>query len=185
MKNLLPILLVACLLMSALLFGSSTYIYAKAALAQLLIQHAWQQAVETGSNHPPWSWADTHPVAKLTLGPNSFYVLSGVSGHTLAFGPGHMSSTPLPGIAGNVVIAGHRDTHFSQLNKLNINDNISLETTKDVYQYRIVDRLIVHENNMLVAEQTDENVLTLITCYPFDAISPNTPWRYVIKAIML
>ena len=36
----------------------------------------------------------------------------------MAFGPGHLSGTPLPGEAGNAVVSGHRDTHFAFLRGL-------------------------------------------------------------------
>jgi sortase A len=54
-------------------------------------------------------------------------VLAGASGRTLAFGPGHLKGTPLPGQAGNAVISGHRDTHFAFLARLHLADEVDVE----------------------------------------------------------
>jgi len=45
----------------------------------------------------------------------------------MAFGPGHLSGTPLPGEAGNAVVTGHRDTHFAFLRRLRLGDVLEVE----------------------------------------------------------
>ncbi|MDO6427932.1 class GN sortase [Thalassotalea sp. 1_MG-2023] len=177
-------IVITCCFISALLFGSSMYIHAKAIVAQWLIENAWTATLSTGKQQPPWSWADTYPVAKISLKSHSYYLLAGITGRTLAFGPGHMSSTPLPGKAGNTVIAGHRDTHFAQLEQLTFEDNLTVETLKGQFTYQIIDISIVHEKDMSVTASTSNDTLTLITCYPFDSLSPDTQWRYVIQATL-
>ena len=178
-------IILCCLLASLYLFGSSGYIYAKAILAQYLIEDAWTKTLTTGERHPPWSWADTYPVAKLTIKDKSYFVLAGITGRTLAFGPGHMSSTPLPGKSGNSVIAGHRDTHFAILNDLSATEIIKVQTKTGKFHYQVKEINIEHQQNTSVTEPELEDILTLITCYPFDAITPNPEWRYVIKAVLL
>lgn len=165
--------------------GSSSYIHAKAILAQYLIEDAWQQSIKTKAQHPPWSWADTYPVAKLSIKEQSYFVLAGATGRTLAFGPGHISSTPLPGQVGNAVIAGHRDTHFSSLAAVNLGEIIKVETTDKITRYQVSDIKIVHEQDMSVMQSNNKATMTLITCYPFDAIPPDPKWRYVITAHLL
>lgn len=118
----------SCLLVALYLFSSAGYIHAKAIFAQFLIADAWQVTLQTTENTPPWSWADTYPVAKLTVADETSYVLAGATGRTLAFGPGHMSSTSLPGEQGNAVITGHRDTHFAVLEGVNVGDMIQTQT---------------------------------------------------------
>lgn len=174
-----------CLLLSLYFFGASGYIYAKAILAQHLIEAAWIKSLETNENQPPWSWADTYPVAKLNISEHSFYVLAGITGRTLAFGPGHMSSTPLPGESGNTVVAGHRDTHFALLADVNLGERIQVETASGVFEYQISEVGIAHEQDMSVTAPEEESVLTLITCYPFNAVNPNPELRYVIKAVLI
>ena len=55
-------------------------------------------------------------------------VLAGASGRTLAFGPGHVDGTPLPGEHGNAVVSGHRDTHFAFLRDLRCGDVLEVQT---------------------------------------------------------
>ena len=98
-------------------FGQGAYIPAKAWLAQELMQRAWDRASAGEERVAPWPWADTWPVARLTAEARGvdLIVLAGGSGRTLAFGPGHLSASAMPGDIGNAVIGGHRDTHFQFL----------------------------------------------------------------------
>ena len=79
--------------------GEAAYIHAKAWLAQRLIASAWNRSLASGAAAKPWPWADTYPVARLEAPrqKQSLMVLAGSSGRTLAFGPGHVEGTPLPG----------------------------------------------------------------------------------------
>ena len=114
MKRYIPLALV---LLGGLLVSKSVYYYGKGALANVLLTRAWEKSKETKSHHNPWSWADMHPVGRIeieSVGLSSV-VLNTISGEALAFGPGHLSSTPKPGRPGNIVLAGHRDGHFRKL----------------------------------------------------------------------
>ncbi|RPJ68818.1 class GN sortase [Alteromonas sediminis] len=168
--------------MSLYFFGSSGYIHAKAVLAQYLIKDAWQHTLQNGQQTPPWAWADTFPVATLDINGERLYVLSGATGRTLAFAPGHLQSTPLPGEQGNSVITGHRDTHFSVLASVQVNDVIAAQTTEGVSYYNVVSTRIVDESNVSVIQNTSQGTLTLITCYPFNGLMPNTHLRWVVSA---
>ena len=105
------------------------WIYAKAWLAQELIAAAWQRNQAGEVDAKPWWWADTRPMAKLSIGrgANDLMVLEGSSGRNLAFGPVHDPASVLPGQPGNSVIEGHRDTHFRVLRDLNPGDPINVE----------------------------------------------------------
>jgi sortase A len=50
---------------SAIHLGQGAYIYAKAQLAQVLLERAWQRALAGEAAPKPWPWADTWPVARL------------------------------------------------------------------------------------------------------------------------
>jgi sortase A len=84
------------------LFGQGAYIHAKALLAQVLLQRAFAETIETGHATKPWSWADTWPVARIEIKRlrASAIVLAGSSGQALAFGPGHVELTPDAGERG-------------------------------------------------------------------------------------
>lgn len=165
--------------------GEGLYIHAKAKLAQVLIAHAWAASRESGSPVHPWPWADTYPIARLRVPAHDvdLYVLEGDSGRSLAFGPGHMSGTSLPGLVGNAVISAHRDTHFAFLRDLRAGQEIHVELNSgEKSRYRVRDAVIVSQDNMAVTRDTRESALTLVTCYPFDAVVPRGPLRYVVYA---
>lgn len=168
--------------------GHGAYIPAKAWLAQALMQKAWRQATSGVDTPEPWPWADTWPIARLTAmsGDVELIVLAGSSGRTLAFGPGHMSISSLPGEKGNAVIAGHRDTHFSFLQHLKTGDRLLMETAAGGrHRYEIVGIDVVDSTRGSLLLDTDESMLSLVTCYPFDAREPGGPLRYVVTARML
>jgi len=179
-------LLVACLLCFGFWqLGQGAYIPAKAWLAQALMQRAW---LRTGNGEPratPWAWADTWPVARLTArsGEVDLIVLAGGSGRTLAFGPGHLSASAMPGEPGNTVIAGHRDTHFRFLKDLQPGELLKLESSKGAhYLYKVVDVDIFDSRKGSLLLDTDAAMLSLVTCYPFDARAAGGPLRYVVTA---
>jgi len=111
-------------------------------------------------------------------------VLDGVSGRTLAFGPGHVPGTPRPGRPGNTVLSGHRDTHFRFLARLRHGEQLVLDTLDGgSRRYRVVGGQVVDERAIGVLADTEVSRLTLVTCYPFDAVLPGGPLRYVVTAL--
>ena len=161
------------------------WIPAKAALAQVLLDHAWQETLRTRGPTRPWSWADTWPVARL-IAPShkkSMVVLAGADGAALAFGPGHLTTSAPPGASDNSVIAGHRDTHFAFLRFLKPGDVLQLQARDGgLHDYRVTQARVVHETDSSVLESRQGPMLTLITCYPFAALVPGGPLRYVVQA---
>jgi sortase A len=168
--------------------GSASYIHAKAILAQVLLETAWDKTVHGQQEVKPWPWADTWPISRLDvpgLGIDRI-VLAGASGSSLAFGPGHLFGSPLPGQQGNTVIAGHRDTHFRFLKDIQPGELIQLQSVGGkMIVYEVSETIIVDEKQAEYLANTSENTLTLITCYPFDAIRPGGPLRYLVIAKQL
>lgn len=167
--------------------GHGAYIPAKAWLAQELMQRAWIRINAGEDRAAPWPWADTWPVARLTAEAwdINLIVLAGGSGRTLAFGPGHLGASAMPGERGNTVIAGHRDTHFRFLRDVEIGESLSLEPTNgERYVYRVIGIDIVDSRRGSLALDTDASILSLVTCYPFDASEAGGPLRYVVTARM-
>lgn len=109
-------------------------------------------------------------------------VLEGSDDATLSRGAGHIEDTPLPGEAGNVGIAGHRDTVFRALRNARVGDLVDLRTAHRVLRYRIAKTLIVKPDDVYVLDPTDEPTLTLVTCYPFEFIG-HAPKRFIIQAM--
>jgi sortase A len=169
-------------------FGHGAYIPAKAWVAQELMQRAWQRAENGDARPAPWPWADTWPVAKLSArgGDIELIVLAGGSGRTLAFGPGHLSASALPGDFGNSVIAGHRDTHFQFLQLLKVGESLLFEMPDGRnHMYRISSLDVVDSRRGSIVLDTDQAMLSLVTCYPFNAVNAGTPMRYVVSAEMI
>jgi sortase A len=168
--------------------GQGAYIYAKAQLAQLLIERAWQRALAGEPAPRPWPWADTWPVARLEAPAQgvSLFVLSGSSGRTLAFGPGHQAGTPAPGARGNSVIGGHRDTHLGFLKHITVGDSIRVQRADGVrVQYRVTQLDVLDKRDTWVTRNDAGTRLTLITCWPFNALRAGGDERYVVIAELI
>ena len=157
------------------------WIPAKAELAQWLLERSWE-AVKAGAVHaPPWPWADTQPIALLEAPDHGErqLVLSGNSGRNLAFGPtlhGDLSSR-------DVVISGHRDTHFEFLAELQAGDVIRLETRDGRRDYEVAWFDIVDTDRQRLVLEPGVDRLSLVTCYPFNTLTPGGPLRYVVTAL--
>jgi len=163
--------------------GEAVWIYLKARLAQHLLQRAWAQTLGGEVDVKPWPWADTWPVARLRVPGHGvdLIVLAGVSGRTLAFGPGHAGESAAAGAAGTVILSGHRDTHFRFLERLRAGDEIVVERPhRPRARYRVREAVVVDARSARI--RTDEERLVLLTCYPFAAMTPRGPLRYVVIA---
>jgi sortase A len=167
-------------------FGRGAWIQAKAWVAQGLIAHAWSRTLQGAADVKPWGWADTWPVARLSvprLGVER-YVLAGADGAGMAFGPGHARGTSLPGAPGNSVIGGHRDTHLAFMQRLRVGDALTVERPDGArVSYRVVAADVLDRREVWVAKQEGPTRLTLVTCYPFDALGADGPLRYVVVAL--
>lgn len=111
----------------------------------------------------------------------STIVLHGTDTHTLRHGPGHLEHTALPGETGNIVIAGHRDSFFRPLRDIRLDDDIVLDTIGGRFHYRVTSIRVVGPRDVSVIATTSEEVLTLITCYPFWVLG-HAPNRFIVRA---
>ena len=166
-------------------FGSAGVIHAKAWLAPVLIERAWQKSREENDRVRPWPWADTWPVAKLTVPSLGIeqYVLAGANGASLPFGPGHVFGSAQPGEPGTIAIAGHRDTHFRFLELLGTGDEVHLSSADQGEQVFIIShRTIVDARKQGIEPATTGSELILVTCEPTNAFSSRGPYRLVVTA---
>ncbi len=165
--------------------ANAGWLHAKAHLGQSLIAHAWRATRVIGGPVKPWPWADLHPVARLVVPGQriDLLVLEGANGRTLTWGPGHDERSARPGDRGNAIVTGHRDTHFAFLRALAVGDAVVLENEIGLRTtYRVREMRIVDQRALWLPTTKSTRLLTLVTCYPFDAIAPDTPWRYVVIA---
>lgn len=160
------------------------WLHAKAWLAQQLLHAAWVDTQATQQAHTPWPWADTTPVARLQAPRLEIdqIVLSGDAGRTLAFGPGWAEASGAPGTHGAVVLSGHRDTHFAFLRELRIDDELHLTASHAARRYRVVSMHVADARHEAIALRDGDDALLLVTCWPFDALAPGGPLRYVVRA---
>ncbi|KPP97374.1 class GN sortase [Marinobacter sp. HL-58] len=176
------ILLLATTFATVLAVG--LWIPLKALAAQELLELAWAESQARQQQTRPWPWADTWPVARLTLPETgqSLIVLDGAHGESLAFGPGQVLGDGEQ--AGPVVIAGHRDTHFRGLQHLEAGNRVRLQGRGGDWRTFRVDRIRVVDSRyeQINTAQLPQDSLLLVTCYPFNGLQNNGPLRYVVEA---
>jgi sortase A len=183
-RLILPLLLAV---IGLILFGQGAYIHAKALVAQVLLDRAFDKTIATGQATKPWSWADTWPVARIEVKRlhARAIVLAGSSGQALAFGPGHLERTPDAGERGVAVYSAHRDTHFAFLKNVVGGDEIDI--TRDdglTFRYRVDAMSVVRFDDSGIDPLAGGHQLVLSTCWPFDALTQG-PERYLVHATML
>jgi sortase A len=109
-------------------------------------------------------------------------VVEGTSPAALRAGAGHYPTTPLPGEAGNVAIAGHRTTYgspFARIDELAPGEVLHLVTPIEVHTYRVVAApagsarpcptgacWITPPTAWEVVAPMEGSLLTLTTCHP-------------------
>jgi len=112
----------------------------------------------------------------------SVIVIEGDDEATLRRAAGHIPNTGLPGQPGNVGIAAHRDTFFRPLRHVKRNDVVIFKTAAGEYRYRVVSVKIVKPAEVWVLNPDDGNqILTLVTCYPFYFVG-SAPDRFIVRA---
>lgn len=82
---------------------------------------------------------------------------------------------------GNVGIAGHRDSFFRPLKDIATTDVIEVVGAASTTRYQVTDTWIVEPDAVHVLDSSDEQVLTLVTCYPFYFVG-HAPQRFIVRA---
>jgi len=165
--------------------GQGAWIYVKARLAQQLLQRAWARTLQGEAAAKPWPWADTWPVARLRVPAHDvdLIVLAGVSGRTLAFGPGHAPGSALPGARGTAIVTAHRDTHFRFLERVARGDEIIVDVPgRRPARLRVHETSVIDSRTAVIRTEHASADLILMTCYPFDGLRPGGTLRYVVTA---
>ncbi len=111
-------------------------------------------------------------------------IREGTTSPTLAIALGHIPGTALPGQPGNIGVAGHRDTLFRALRNVEKDDEITFETQRASYSYRVESTEIVTPEHVEVLKAGAQPELTLVTCYPFYYIGA-APKRFIVKAKLI
>mgnify|MGYP001611114118 CR=1 FL=1 len=164
--------------------GTAAWIHAKAELAQVLLERAWEKNLAGDARARPWPWADTWPVARLRIPSRGVdvIVLQGDSGRSLAFAPGMAAGSTAPGQPGTTLISAHRDTHFEPLADIQPGDRIEVETSQGRWTYRVLYTDVVDARHTGVGSNPLRDELVLVTCYPFESLVHGGPYRMVIRS---
>jgi sortase A len=103
---------------------------------------------------------------------------------SLDLGVGHIAGTALPGEAGNIGIAGHRDGYFRRLKDVRPGQRIRILTQRGSWDYEVQRTRVVDPADVDVLDERGEPMLTLVTCYPFYFVG-NAPQRFIVHARMV
>jgi len=111
----------------------------------------------------------------------STIIKEGEDASTLRLAVGHIRGTALPGAAGNMGLAGHRDTFFRRLEHIAIGDVIRLAAPEGSFTYVVERTSVVQPDDVWVLDPTPEPALTLVTCFPFAYVG-SAPERFIVHA---
>lgn len=182
--------IICLVLLGSALSGESAYLQGKAWLAQQLLALSWAQYDSAAHRAvKPWPWADIHAIAELRVPRLNIkqYIMDNASGEALAFGAGWLAPSKQPGEGGHTLLAGHRDTHFAFLEALRVGDVLLIDNHHGTpRQYRVQHMQVIDsQHTPRISIDPQSNRLTLITCYPFDALTAGGSLRYVIDAVAI
>ena len=98
-------------------------------------------------------------------------------------GVGHSSGSYFPGEGGSIIYMGHNSKKmFRRFSELQLKDTITVKANYGEFKYQIYYMQIVEETDTeKLPIQTDEEILMIYTCYPFNNIGYATQ-RYVVYA---
>ena len=157
-------------------------------LQQLLDRHPWPsdasvQLRPVRSTPVPPAIAASGLIGRIEIPRLHFsaIVIEGDDSKTLRRAVGHIGGSPLPGQRGNVALTGHRDTFFRPLKNIRRDDIIVVTTLQGEYRYRVVSTKVVGPNDVAVLNPSVNQILTLVTCYPFYFVGA-APDRFIVRA---
>jgi len=87
--------------------------------------------------------------------------------------------TALPGDGkGNIFLYGHSSAEekskyskiFAKMDDLQFGDKIEIVYNKEQFQYTVFDKKIIEEDDFSVLKQTEDEQLTLMTCWPIGTV---------------
>ena len=114
----------------------------------------------------------------------SIPIYEGTESEQLRKGAGHYRKSVLPGLADNSVIAGHRDSVFTEFGKLKRGDSLVVDTYYGSFTYKIESFRIVKAKDRTVIVPRPVATLTLSTYYPFYFVG-SAPDRFIVTALLV
>jgi sortase A len=151
-------------------------------LTGVVVSVATKSTTEPTVNYSPYpKLGDVIGTISLPSLKEKLPIIEGTDDAELKRGVGHFIGSVLPGVSDNSVLAGHRDSVFSNLGKLVLGDPIVVRTITGEFTYTVIKFRIVMATDRTVIVPTPTAILTLSTCYPFRYFG-NAPKRYIVSA---
>ena len=114
----------------------------------------------------------------------SVVVRDDIDADTLEKSPGWVPDSSLPGNSGMSIIFGHRNRkHLKLIEPIEVGDTISFRFVSDnrLVSYEVTDVQIFEKTSDWTLPVTDEDVLVIVTCYPFE-YTGNAPGKFQVIA---
>ena len=152
------------------------WIPAKALVATGLLDRAYKIGVRAGSPQSPWPWADFKVIGRLLIEDNTVHVIDRATDQALAFGAGRHEEQS------GLVFSGHRDTHFSVLEHVGTGSSIVYQSLTSDTPFSLRSKRVVDIDQDQI-QPPGKNEIMLLTCWPFNQLSPDTSQRLVLTGI--
>jgi sortase A len=156
------------------------YVIADAHIYQTIEQTNFESVSPREARHPVIEGSAIGEMEVRRLGLKAIFV-QGDSPRILRHAVGHISATALPGESGNVVLTGHRDSFFRPLRSIQPGDVITVKTLDGDFEYQVASTEVVLPSDVQVLQPSNENTLTLVTCFPFYYVGA-APKRFIVHA---
>ena len=117
----------------------------------------------------------------------SVVVRDDIDADTLEKSPGWVPDSSLLGNSGMSIIFGHRNRkHLKLIEPIEVGDTISCRFVSDnrLVSYEVTDVQIFEKTSDWTLPVTDEDVLVLVTCYPFE-YTGNAPGKFQVLARLI
>jgi sortase A len=114
----------------------------------------------------------------------SWAIYHGTEEAQLSKGVGHYTGSVLPGVSDNSILSGHRTTVFNRLGELVEGDLILVRTSAGLFTYKVLGFRVVDRSDQNVIMPSDGPMLTLTTCYPFNALGATTD-AFIVSAELI
>jgi sortase A len=96
-------------------------------------------------------------------------------------GAGVIDGMAYPHEPGNIGISGHRDGYFRVLKDVQVGDAIVLQSLEGEKHFKINATQVVAIADKTLLRDTDDQTVTLVTCYPFYFVG-HAPKRFIVTA---
>lgn len=144
-----------------------------------------QQNSTTSNENVPYSGTDSNRILGIMIIPRidlEAPIMEGLDNETLKYAIGHFNGTVKPGEKGNCAVAGHRSYAYNQLlnrlDEVQSGDEITIKLLDKKLRYLIYDKKIVNPDDLSVLDNTEDSIITLITCHP----QRSSAYRLIVKA---